>query len=74
MRLAEKAKLSMLEDSRSESLRNDMAYLRELNSGSFMVNGEVDTDRVIEFLQFYNEFLNHPVKEGLEFIERDMKL
>ena len=74
MRLTEEAKRSMLEESRSESLRNDMAYLRELTAGSFMLNGEVDADRMVEFLQFYNEFLNHPVKEDREFIERDMKL
>ena len=74
MKLTEEEKQGMLEESRSESLREDMAHLRELNAGSFIVNGEVDTDRVIEFLQFYNEFLNHPVKVEWEFIERNMKL
>ena len=47
---------------------------REHHANSFVVNGAVDTDRVLEFLQFYNEFMNHPLKETREFIERNMKL
>jgi hypothetical protein len=74
MMLTEEEKRSMLEESRSESLRRDMEYLHEHRANPFMVNGKVDTDKVLEFLQFYNEFLNHPVKENWEFIERDMKL
>ena len=74
MRLTEEAKESMRGAVRSESLRLDMEYLREQRANPFMVNGEVDTDRVIEFLQFYNEFMNHPRKENWEFIERNMKL
>lgn len=39
-----------------------------------MVNGEVECDRVIEFLTQYNEFLGHPRKERTPFTERNMKL
>ena len=74
MNLTEDAKESMREDARSESLRQEMHFLREHHANSFMVNGAVDTDRVLEFLQFYNEFMNHPLKETREFIERNMKL
>ena len=73
MRLTEEAKEGMREEARSESLRRDMEYLREHRANPFLVNGTVDTDKVLEFLQFYNEFMNHPRKENWEFIERNMK-
>ncbi len=74
MKLSEEARESMREEARSESLRQEMHYLREQRANTFLVNGKVDRDRVLEFLQFYNEFMNHPVKDHREFIERNIKL
>jgi hypothetical protein len=58
----------------SGSMRADAGQLRATRHNPFIVNGEVDCDRVTEFLTAYNEFLNHPVKPRREFIERNMKL
>ncbi len=58
----------------SGSLRADTGLLRATRHNPFIVNGEVDCDRVMEFLAEYNEFLNHPVKPCRQFIERNMKL
>jgi hypothetical protein len=38
------------------------------------VDGEVDGDRVIEFLDQYNAMLGHPVKPAAAFLETNMKL
>jgi hypothetical protein len=58
----------------SETMRADSDRLRETRYTPFMVNEEVDRDRVIEFLTEYNEFLNHPLKPQRPFIEKDMRL
>jgi hypothetical protein len=68
----EKAELRAL--ARSESMRADSELLRATRHNPFIVNGEVDCDRVMEFLTEYNEFLGHPRKVRQPFIEKDMKL
>lgn len=74
MRLSEEERAELLELSRSESLRKDMMTVAENRHNPFMVDGEVDVDRVVEFLTQYNEFLNHPRKPFRPFIEKNMKL
>jgi len=58
----------------SESMRADSERLRAARPNPFMVDGKVDCDRVMEFLTDYNEFLNHPMKPHLTFIEKNMRL
>jgi len=58
----------------SETLREDARRLAATRHNPFWVDGEVDGDRVLEFLDGYNAFLNHPVKPATPFIETNMKL
>jgi len=74
MRLSEKDCEELLELSKSESMRRDMAHVAANRHNPLMVDGEVSAERVVEFLTQYNEFLNHPIKAARPFIERNMKL
>ena len=60
--------------SHSESMRKDEAKVAANRHNPFLVGGEVSTDRVLEFLTQYNEFLGHPIKPLRPFIELNMKL
>ena len=55
-------------------MRKDEAKVAANRHNPFLVGGEVSTDRVLEFLTQYNEFLGHPVKPLRPFIELNMKL
>lgn len=72
--LSEEAKKEMLELAASEEFRQDCRRLRENMHNPFIVNGEVDVDRVVEFLTEVNAFMNHPMKPFRKIIDRDMKL
>jgi len=74
MQLSDEEKAELRALAASESMRRDSDILRETRFDPFMANGEVDCDRVVEFLTEYNEFLSHPVKNRRPFIEKDMKL
>jgi hypothetical protein len=73
-RLTEEDRAEMLALSQSESLRSDARKVADGRHNPFMVNGEVNLERVVEFLTQYNEFLNHPVKPFRPWIEKNMKL
>lgn len=72
MRLSDEERAELLELSRSQSLRNDMERVVATRYNPFV--GEVDADRVVEFLTQYDEFLNHARKPRQPFIEKNMKL
>jgi hypothetical protein len=58
----------------SGSMRRDSKLLSESRFNPFTPGGEVDCDRVIEFLTDYNEFLNHPTGTRRPFMEKKMLL
>ena len=75
MCLSEEERAELLELSRSQSLRDDMERVAATRHNPFIdSNGEVDADRVVEFLTQYNEFLGHTRKPRQPFIEKNMKL
>lgn len=75
MRLTDEERAELLELSRSQSLRDDMARVAAARHNPFIdENGAVDTDRYLDFLTQYNEFLNHALKPRQPFIEKNMKL
>ena len=53
------------------SLRDDMRRLAENRHNPFLKDGKVDIDRYVDFLNAYNEFINHmpkpfkPMKEKI---------
>jgi macrodomain Ter protein organizer (MatP/YcbG family) len=58
----------------SSSLREDMAYLASHRHNPVLVNGVVDMDRLLDFLNQYNEFINHEPKPFVPMSEKEMKL
>lgn len=54
----------------SVSLRNDMKHVAENRHNPFIEDGKVDTDKFIDFLNSYNEFINHMPKPFKPIIER----
>jgi hypothetical protein len=72
--LGEKEKQEGAAIAESETLRDDMRHLAENRHNPFLKNGRVDVDRYIEFLNGYNEFINHAVRPFKPMTDRIMKL
>ena len=72
--LSEKEKQELTGIAESGSLRDDMRYLAEKKYNPFLKDGKVDIDRYIDFLNAYNEFINHTPKPFKPMIDRIMKL
>jgi len=58
----------------SGSLRDDMRHMAENRHNPFLKDGKVDVDRYIDFLNAYNEFINHMPKPFKPIIDRIMRL
>jgi hypothetical protein len=67
-------KKELLRLAASASLREDMQYLAAHRHNPFIKDGEVDMDAYIEFVQQFNEFINHEPKPFKPMIEKEMKL
>lgn len=74
MALSEKEKDELRSLAKSSSLRDDMRHLARNRHNPIMVNGKADMDRLIEFLDQYNEFVNHEPKPFKPMIDKVMKL
>ncbi|MBL7050234.1 MAG: hypothetical protein ISR96_12040 [Nitrospira sp.] len=58
----------------SDSLREDMRFIAENRHNPVMEKGEVNLDRLLEFLNGYNEFISHKPKTFKRMLEKVMKL
>ncbi|RJQ43837.1 MAG: hypothetical protein C4538_11495 [Nitrospiraceae bacterium] len=74
MKLSEKTQKELVELANSEELRKDMEILNMRQRPPFISNGVIDVDAYIEFIQQFNEFINHEPRPFKAMIERDMKL
>ncbi|MBI5099284.1 MAG: hypothetical protein HZB30_08615 [Nitrospirae bacterium] len=74
MKLSERAEKELVELGKSEELRKDMEMLSSQWQSPFVKNGVVDFDAYIEFVQQFNEFINHEPKPFKPMIDRDMRL
>ncbi len=72
--LSEKVKDELRSLAKSSSLRDDMRRVVLNRHNPIVVNGEVDMDRLLEFLDQYNAFVNHEPKPFKPMIDRVMKL
>jgi len=61
-KIGEAEKKALSESAKSASLREDMRRLVEHRHNPVLVDGVVDIDRLIDFLNGYNEFINHEPK------------
>ncbi len=74
MALSEKEKDELRILAKSASLRDDMRHVALNRHNPIVVNGEVDMDLLIEFLDQYNAFINHEPKPFKPMIDKIMKL
>lgn len=72
--MPEDEKQERAELSQSVSIRDDMRRLVENRHNPFIKDGKVDLDRYIDFLNGYNEFINHTPKPFKPMQDRIMKL
>jgi len=68
----EKKELSELAN--SIRFREDLRKISKNRYNPFVVNGDIDADRLITFLTEYNYFINHNPKPFRRIIDRIMKL
>ncbi len=74
MKISEKASKELIEFAKSGELRKDMETLKASWQSPFVKEGRVDIDAYIEFVQQYNEFINHQPRPFRKIIDKDMKL
>jgi len=74
MKFTEEERDELRNLAQSPSLREDMRRLAANRHTPFIVNGQVDTERLITFLTEYNEFINHTTRPFRPIIEREIKL
>ncbi len=70
MKISDEAKKELLKLSLSSSLRKDMQEIASNRLNPFLK----DADAYIEFINQFNEFVNHAPKPFRPIIERVMKL
>ena len=67
-------KEELLRLAKSSSLKDDMQYLSAHRHNPLFLDGKVSMDRLLDFLNEFNEFINHEPKPFKPMIDRDMKL
>jgi len=72
--ISEKEKQEWLESAKSESIRNDMRRLASNRRNPFFINGKVDIDGYIDFLNAFNDFINHAPKTFKPIKDHNMQL
>lgn len=60
--------------SRSEALKNDMAFVASSRHNPLISAGVVDPDAYILFVTQFNEFINHEPKPFTPMQDKDMRL
>jgi hypothetical protein len=51
-----------------------MEYLLKNRHNPVVIEGEIDLNRLVEFLTEFNEFINHEPKPFRRIIDKNMKL
>ncbi|SPD72997.1 conserved hypothetical protein [uncultured Desulfobacterium sp.] len=72
--MRENEKQERMEISKSETIREDMRRLVANRHNPLLKDGKVDLDRYLDFLNGYNEFINHAPKPFKTIQDRIMKL
>ena len=72
--ISESERADILRVARSSALKEDMEYVVAHRFNPVVVGGKVDMDRLIEFLDGFNAFINHEPKPFTPMIDADMRL
>lgn len=70
----ESEKKELLRLAGSSSLKEDKRYLSAHRHNPVVVDGQVSMDRLLDFLNGFNEFINHEPKPFKPIVEKEMKL
>lgn len=74
MRISEKSRKELIKASKSSSIKKDMRQISVNSSNPFLKNGKPDAEAYIEFVNQFNDFINHAPKPFKPIIEKDFKL
>jgi hypothetical protein len=72
--LSDQDKRELLEMACSEQIREDFRIMASNRHNPFLVNGTVDLDKFIDFLNDYNEFVGHIRRPFSRIIDKKMLL
>ena len=72
--LSDQDKKELLEMARSRQMREDFRIMAGNRHNPFLVNGVVDLDKFIDFLNDYNEFIGHTSRPFRKIIDKKMLL
>lgn len=72
--LNDQDKKELLEMAHSERIREDFRIMAANRHNPFLVNGVVDLDKYIDFLNDYNEFAGHIRRPFRKIIDKKMLL
>ncbi|HAH20366.1 MAG: hypothetical protein A2Y00_08745 [Omnitrophica WOR_2 bacterium GWF2_43_52] len=72
--LSQEDKRELLEMAHSALIREDYRKMEQHRHNPFLVNAVVDVDRVIEFLNGFNDFFGHKKRQFSKIIDKDMRL
>ena len=74
MKLSEEEKTELRASAQSAELRDDLMRVAQSRVNSLVVNGQVDMDRLLTFLDECNTFFGHLRKPFCPMIDQDMRL
>lgn len=72
--LSDQDKKELLEMAHSRQMREDFRIMVSNRHNPFLVNGVVDLDKFIDFLNDYNEFIDHISRPFRKIIDKKMLL
>lgn len=72
--LNDEERKELLDIARSSKLRQDLRKVLKNRHNPFIVNGNVDIDHLLTFLNEYNYFINHTPRPFRKIIDRDIRL
>lgn len=72
--LSAQDKKELLEMAHSAQIREDFRIMAGNRHNPFLVNGVVDLDKFIDFLNDYNEFINHASRPFRKIRDKKMLL
>lgn len=72
--LNQEDKRDLLEMAHSTQIREDYRKMEQHRHNPFLVNGRVDLDKFIDFLNEYNDFFGHKKRQFNKIIDKDMRL
>ena len=74
MEFSGEAKREFRESAYSEKLKRDMEYLRKNRMNPFLVGGNVNLDKYVQFLDEFNAFVGHQRRSFRKILDVDMKI